>query len=56
MAAPDVGALTELHAIQALLADTVAAERALDAELEALLGKRAVRGSWAQAERRLGKQ
>ena len=39
-----VGSLTELHAIQALLAETVAAERALDAELEALLGKRAVRG------------
>jgi hypothetical protein len=38
-----VGSLTELHAIQALLAETVAAERALDAELEGLLAKRAVR-------------
>jgi hypothetical protein len=42
-AAPDVTALTELHAIQALLADTIAQERALDAELEALLAKRVVR-------------
>jgi hypothetical protein len=43
--APDVSALTELHAIQALLADTIAQERALDAELEALLAKRVVRGA-----------
>jgi len=35
--------LTDLAAVQALLAETVAAERALDAELEALLAKRVVR-------------
>ena len=35
--------LTDLHAIQALLAETVAAEALLDAEIEALLDKRTVR-------------
>jgi hypothetical protein len=48
-APPDVASLTELHAIQALLADTIAAERALDAELEGLLAQRAVRRGAARA-------